>query len=525
MIRRRAFTLIELLVVLAIIGIIMALILQTYMGASRSAERAATQALITKLDAALTDRLDALTSQRVIPTYIHQEMAAIYLNSGGVGTLNTGAPLFPNTALVGVNYVLSNQRAQVIAQYDYIKAEMPDVFVIPDPGVAADAGVYPLNFAAQALTRTGSNGFELPLGCDLASLGIPVNHPPVPQTGACGASFAAAGGIYKNLGYAPQGYDGNDNNGDGFIDDYLEGITGLSSADQAKIAANLAKHTHKTARAEMLYALLVEGLGPLGSAFNKDDFTNREVQDTDGDGLPEFIDAWGEPLQFYRWPIGYQCDSIVGFPTTEKIAIDVANGNHVGPYESVFQARQQDPLDPNQQLMAPAWWSGATNFGPSGGGGSGTPSVSEGATLFATYFHTLVDPYAVANATASGVTYWDRGSTFFTRRAYYSRPLVLSGGPDKLPGTAQLNFDYTAVEERSSFPLPNGTFASTRDSTGKTGKPTPTLLIEVENQAARVDPSGGSLTGRNDTTTQLEAAAGDDIANLNENAPISAVSK
>ena len=26
-------------------------------------------------------------------------------------------------------------------------------------------------------------------------------------------------------------------------------------------------------------------------------------KDTDGDGLPEFVDAWGQPLQFFRWPL------------------------------------------------------------------------------------------------------------------------------------------------------------------------------------------------------------------------------
>ncbi len=28
---------------------------------------------------------------------------------------------------------------------------------------------------------------------------------------------------------------------------------------------------------------------------------------------------------------------------------------------SVFQTREQDPLDPNQQLMAPAWWLATSN--------------------------------------------------------------------------------------------------------------------------------------------------------------------
>ena len=48
--------------------------------------------------------------------------------------------------------------------------------------------------------------------------------------------------------------------------------------------------------------------GPWGSVFNRDDFTDREVQDTDGDGLPEFVDAWGQPLQFFRWPVLYHSD-------------------------------------------------------------------------------------------------------------------------------------------------------------------------------------------------------------------------
>ena len=32
------------------------------------------------------------------------------------------------------------------------------------------------------------------------------------------------------------------------------------------------------------------------------DLKGLEVEDTDGDGLLEVVDAWGNPLQFYRWP-------------------------------------------------------------------------------------------------------------------------------------------------------------------------------------------------------------------------------
>ena len=110
-------------------------------------------------------------------------------------------------------------------------------------------------------------------------------------------------------------------------------------------------------------------MGPLGSVFSRDDFSDREVKDTDGDGLPEFVDAWGQPLQFFRWPLLYHTDTQRGqvidywdYTQTPPVASAVELFNP--PYRSVFEAREQDPLDPNQQLMAPAWWSSAAERQP-----------------------------------------------------------------------------------------------------------------------------------------------------------------
>lgn len=62
------------------------------------------------------------------------------------------------------------------------------------------------------------------------------------------------------------------------------------------------KHTPETESAELLYYCLVvaDSFGAVGAGGDR--FTNREVADTDEDGLPEFVDAWGKPLRFYRWP-------------------------------------------------------------------------------------------------------------------------------------------------------------------------------------------------------------------------------
>lgn len=65
---------------------------------------------------------------------------------------------------------------------------------------------------------------------------------------------------------------------------------------------NAAKHQPQTESAEMLYYLL--STAPSFGAETEDlsQFTSSEVADTDGDGLLEFVDAWGRPLRFYRWP-------------------------------------------------------------------------------------------------------------------------------------------------------------------------------------------------------------------------------
>ncbi len=205
----------------------------------------------------------------------------------------------------------TSARAQAFAWYDYLKRELPDVFFLQnDPN-------YPINFAGQSYPGTANplmspNGgyanYVLPLGNTI------INNPgssygdgnltnPSSGYGARdhGASYPNAAGLFKNLpGIVPFGFDGLDNNRNNLIDEIGEGGWDLTLLES--------NHTHNTARAEMLYAILVEGSGPLGSVFNRDDFTDREVKDTDGDGLPEFVDAWGQPLQFFRWPVLYHSD-------------------------------------------------------------------------------------------------------------------------------------------------------------------------------------------------------------------------
>ncbi len=351
----------------------------------------------------------------------------------------------------------------MFAWYDYLKREVPDVFFFQgDPN-------YPINFAAQVFPppsvpnplMTPNNGYAfyvLPLGNTM------VNNPPnnsygdgnmsspsygFTGLGIFGASYPSAAGLFKNMpGIGPLGFDGLDNNQNNLIDEIGEGGWNLTLVE--------ANHTHATARSEMLYAILVEGSGPLGSVFSKDDFTDREVQDTDNDGLPEFVDAWGQPLQFFRWPILYHSDLQRGqvilpnpnmttggnaynlLPPYQTYDSNVAGANN----GAVFQERDRDPLDPNQQMTAPQWWSqtgvggqlAANNSSPFAGNWPQAAALgaSGGVEAFEYFFHRLTEPCVPG----TGVVFWDRGGSpnGYARRSFYTKFLILSGGRDKLPG-------------------------------------------------------------------------------------------
>jgi prepilin-type N-terminal cleavage/methylation domain-containing protein len=505
--RRAGFTLTELLVVAVIIGILLGFIMKASFEGLRSANEATTQALIQRLDAAMSERMEALMSVSVYPSVGENVLAGLFAQ----------------------NMTRSLTRSQAIAQYDFMKSEVPDVFFIVQPASASPN--YRLNFASVPYpdptdSSADESNYILPLGA-----GVESTDPDYPLgTGIFGASYAAAAGIYKNLGFLPTGYDGVDNNRNNLIDEWIEGV---NTTNLSVVNKNLANHTHKTARSEMLYAVLVEGQGPLGSSFSPDDFTPREVADTDGDGLPEFIDAWGEPLQFYRWPIFYSSDLQRGFPKLDT----------VGPYYGMYDVREQDPLDPGLSLVTPSWLLSGQNISgnlkdsfnsdPDGNLSQlptpGDSRISKSAWAFQLYFHTLVEPLSLLKGPllqqSTGILgnpLWDRTTNpafadYSLRRSYFTKFLILSGGPDKVPGVAQLGFDYR-------------TLGSISDGSGAPVAITAANILQIENGASQIDPNQwNTKTGlpginpnsaatqdpqANGTTYYLQKDAGlDDISN------------
>ncbi len=91
-----------------------------------------------------------------------------------------------------------------------------------------------------------------------------------------------------------------------------------SELDPTTQNANPRGATHQpiTDSAECLYLIIAKGplfdTEPPSAA----DLKAIETADTDGDGIPEIVDGWGQPLRFYRWPTRLVRPSVSTPPTT-----------------------------------------------------------------------------------------------------------------------------------------------------------------------------------------------------------------
>lgn len=77
--------------------------------------------------------------------------------------------------------------------------------------------------------------------------------------------------------------------------------------------------------AECLYLIVMNAIAEEGDA--REVFKPDDVKDTDGDGMPEFVDAWGRPIRYLRWAPGLQDSElqIVGrFQATPAMGNQVA---------------------------------------------------------------------------------------------------------------------------------------------------------------------------------------------------------
>jgi prepilin-type N-terminal cleavage/methylation domain-containing protein len=318
-VNRRGFTLIELLIVIAIIAVIAALGIGAIMLAPQNAKVRGTEALIAKIDAQFKQRLIEFNQVRESITPLPAEV--VIASEGGV----------PNP-----------QRARVIAIKRAMRQSFPEMFYI-DPALRADGRDNDFDGA----TDWPSDNDECIVG-QWKPVDYDLNVLTVEQVATQLPPFALA------------------------ITNYIRQIVAENPTIWDPTQPANMTHRPGTARAECLYMIVTK------CGTEVADFSADEIKDTDGDGLPEFVDKFGNPIQFFLWPSYYS-----------------------SPLQNPGSERDSD--DPNQMLTEPGW------FATAGGANRST---------FERFMHTVSHfrPSTPGNA--------------IQPKGFVMRPLIVSAGPD-----------------------------------------------------------------------------------------------
>jgi prepilin-type N-terminal cleavage/methylation domain-containing protein len=83
-------------------------------------------------------------------------------------------------------------------------------------------------------------------------------------------------------------------------------------------AAYLARIRATNQSAECLFLTITVGLNGLDEV----QFTEAEIGDTDEDGMPEFLDGYGQPINFLRWAPGFESELQARNPDTSPDPLD-----------------------------------------------------------------------------------------------------------------------------------------------------------------------------------------------------------
>jgi prepilin-type N-terminal cleavage/methylation domain-containing protein len=199
--------------------------------------------------------------------------------------------------------------------------------------------------------------------------------------------------------------------------------------DQALANANDEAKVNDNQGAECLYMMVMLHTGD-GEARTM--FSAQDIGDVDEDGLPEFLDGWGRPIGFVRWPAGFVMRSSL-------MTWDAANGTG-------DSANDHDPFDPFRRNWVNDVGAGDREMIP--------PPEN---------FGSQIEPYikALRGINANGPTKPSKMKVGFR-----TVPLIYSAGPDGEPDI------ITAKEIRTSENgLLNPYFPTNEDDNYSMGSP------------------------------------------------------
>jgi prepilin-type N-terminal cleavage/methylation domain-containing protein len=263
------FTLIEVLVVITIIGIVASMGIGALFQAQEVARRSRTKGLIARLHTQISSRWDSYRTRRLpIDFYDPSTGGSIAKASGGVNTFfDPSTPGVPRR--VSGTIASGVAGLKLAALRELMRMELPDrysdLLFSPSTAIWANSQSAMLgNLSAY----TGASNQLLPTFPAWRMAYLRRVRAANPNVVAAATSMDI---IYNG---APT-------------------TTGVNSTPLA--ATNQS--------AECLYLIMTTGFGDENS--DGQTWHTRDVADTDNDGMPEFIDGWGTPIEWIRWPAGF----------------------------------------------------------------------------------------------------------------------------------------------------------------------------------------------------------------------------
>ncbi len=202
---------------------------------------------------------------------------------------------------------------------------------------------------------------------------------------------------------------------------------GTGAAQDAPLAAKLPSPLPAhVSSAELLYLAVMEG-SVLGTGETATDrFSTSEVADTDGDGLKEFVDGWGRPLYFYRWPTRLIRPAAAGSETQPQAIVNPGDPADLQQYRHAVNPRFAGPGFPSVPGVTAEVLLGTLPPAPPG------VARGPGATLGAE----RSDPLAVDPDDQFGLfaSWAGLSETDYHTPATFHQPLIVSAGPDQVLG-------------------------------------------------------------------------------------------
>lgn len=265
--RRAAFTLLELLIVISIIALLMSLSVVVLLGVLNQAEEEATSATIQKVNRLLEQRVEAFdrSFKGARRTTAMQMMRSLLADPNSDGNTNDG--------IFGVTDAV----VEILAKKALFRHEFPQ----------------------RIADRTAFGVFSETTFLDT---GVPYSI----YMAVCAPTARQELGLADTVP-----------------------LTDTAIKDAVKAKFNNHATSPETESSELLYFFLLKSGSYGASSVDTDRFSDAEIQDTDDDGLPEFVDAWGNPLRFYRWPTRLiDTDPLVPF---QPVLSDLADATDTPP--------------------------------------------------------------------------------------------------------------------------------------------------------------------------------------------------